>query len=75
MRVVSAWYTMARTVACLLVSYEWFQPTPAQRSWYFECLQVLSMVRGLTAPDLYAATEHNLHEFAVNVRPASPTLF
>ena len=40
-----------------------------------ECLQVLSMVRGLTAPDLYAATEHNLHEFAVNVRPASPTLF
>ena len=32
------------------------------------CVQVLSMVRGLTAPELYAATEHNLHEFAVNVR-------
>ena len=39
-----------------------------------KCLQVLSMVRGLTAPDLYAATEHNLHEFAVNVSPAGPTL-
>ena len=36
------------------------------------CLQVLSMVRGLTAPDLYSATERNLHEFAVNVRPPFP---
>jgi hypothetical protein len=45
------------------------RPKMSMQSCTWSCLQVLSMVRGLTAPELYAATEHNLHEFAVNVRP------
>jgi len=29
----------------------------------------MEMVRGTTDPKLFSATEENLHEFAVNVRP------
>ena len=36
----------------------------------------MEMVRGTTDPKLFSATEENLHEFAVNVRPLlCPTLY